>query len=175
MCQGSFRKECQHSGRSGVVQAGPKYAFGDEGREGCPPGSKVDMVIELLHLKAVKTIDPDHEGLVVKTILKDGAAHQCPNDSAEVCVSWTGKLADGTEFDKVRFRLRAAFVTVSSACMYRSHLPHSACCTRYTCMDPAPHLSSFSTVRNIAEGSWGGVMCGCSASLTGGGGYRWSK
>lgn len=84
------------------MQAGPQYAFGDEGREGCPPGSKVDMTIELLQVKAVKTIDPDHEGHVIKTILKDGAAHNTPNDSAEVCVSWTGKLADGTEFDKVR-------------------------------------------------------------------------
>ena len=87
-----------------MVQAGPKYAFGDEGREGCPPGSKVDMVIELVQVKAVKSIDPDHEGHVFKTILKDGEAHQCPNDSAEVCVSWTGKLANGTEFDKVRCR-----------------------------------------------------------------------
>ena len=84
------------------MQAGPKYAFGDEGREGCPPGSKVELSIELLQVKAVKTIDPDHEGHVMKTILKDGAAHQTPNDTAEVCVSWTGKLADGTEFDKVR-------------------------------------------------------------------------
>lgn len=83
------------------LQAGPKYAFGDVGREGCPPGSSVELSIELLQVKAVKTIDPDHQGLLIKTILKDGVAHQCPNDSSEVTVSWTGKLADGTEFDKV--------------------------------------------------------------------------
>ena len=61
----------------------------------------MELMIELQLVKTVKDIDPDHLGEVVKTILKDGAAYQTPNDSGEVTVSWIGMLANGTEFDKV--------------------------------------------------------------------------
>jgi FKBP-type peptidyl-prolyl cis-trans isomerase len=84
-----------------LLQAAPKYAFGDKGREGCPSGSAVELELELQQVKTVKAIDPDHKGHVMKTILKDGAAYHTPNDMSEICVSWTGKLTDGTVFDKV--------------------------------------------------------------------------
>ena len=87
--------------RNAGVQAGPRWAFGDEGREGVPAGATVELTIELLRVKTVKSIDPDHTGAVSKTILVDGAAYHTPNDYAAVTVSWTAALADGTQFDEV--------------------------------------------------------------------------
>jgi hypothetical protein len=87
-----------------VLQAKPKWAFGDKGREGCPPGADVELALELRSVKAVKTIDPDHVGAVTKTIWRDGAAYHTPNDFAAVTVSWEGTLPDGTKFDEARPR-----------------------------------------------------------------------
>lgn len=67
-----------------------------------PPASALEIEIELLKVKAVKTVDPDHLGLITKVIEKDGAAYNTPNDYAEVVVSWEGFLADGKQFDQVR-------------------------------------------------------------------------
>jgi len=67
-----------------------------------PPESALEIEIELLKVKAVKTVDPDHLGLITKVIEKDGAAYNTPNDYADVVVSWEGFLADGTQFDQVR-------------------------------------------------------------------------
>lgn len=65
-------------------------------------------------MKAVKTVDPDHLGLITKVIEKDGAAYNTPNDYAEVLVSWEGFLADDTQFDQVR---------ASVWCCYAGMLP----------------------------------------------------
>jgi hypothetical protein len=101
------------------VQAKSKWAFGVEGRDGCPPDSDVDLTLKLLQVKAVKMIDPDHKGSIVKTILKDGAAYHSPNDFAAVTVSWTGFLHDGTQFDQVP---RHFSLCCLNACVHEMHL-----------------------------------------------------
>lgn len=95
-------------GEAAKLTVAPRYAFGDAGREGCPPGATIEVHLKLVAVKTVKTIDPDHTGAITKTILQDGKAYSQPNDEATVTVSWTGKLADGTVFDKVE---RAQYVT----------------------------------------------------------------
>lgn len=94
---------CIPSPSVAYLQAAARWAFGDEGRDGCPPGAAVEIDLALRKVKAVKTIDPDHEGKVTKTILRDGAAYHTPNAFATVRVSWTAALADGTQFDEVRW------------------------------------------------------------------------
>jgi hypothetical protein len=84
-----------------LVQARPKWAFGDKGCKGCPPGSSVTITLSLNAVKAVKFVDPDHTGDIVKTILRDGAGYHTPNNFASSTVSWTGTLQNGTKFDEV--------------------------------------------------------------------------
>ena len=111
------------------AQAKAKWAFGDEGRAGCPPGSDVDLRLELKRVKAVKTIDPDHTGAITKTIVRDGAAYHTPNDYATATVSWEGKLADGTQFDAVRARAALCCTALRCVCA-RADLQSDVCATR---------------------------------------------
>eukprot|EP00892_Ulva_mutabilis_P008035 jgi/Ulvmu1/5603/UM023_0140.1 len=89
-------------GEAVKLKVGPQYGFGDAGREGVPAGASLELELELLKVKAVKTVDPDHLGHISKIIEKDGAAYNTPNDYAEVLVSWEGFLSDGTQFDQMK-------------------------------------------------------------------------
>lgn len=112
------------------MQVGPKYGFGDVGHDGVPPGSSLEVLIELLKVKAVKTVDPDHLGLITKIIEKDGAAYNTPNDYSEVLVSWDGFLADDTKFDQVRhlnFKYAGRLGIIVAAAQTRKYAVHDVC------------------------------------------------
>ncbi|XP_057717738.1 70 kDa peptidyl-prolyl isomerase-like [Arachis stenosperma] len=85
-----------------IVQ--PHYAFGEKGSEtsngvhSVPPNSVLHVNIELVSFKPV--IDVTGDSKVLKKILKEGEGASTANEGANVTVSYTAKLEDGTIFEK---------------------------------------------------------------------------
>ncbi|CAL5206108.1 unnamed protein product [Lathyrus oleraceus] len=82
----------------------PQYAFGDTGREAgsgfhsIPPDSVLHVNIELVSFKPVINVTGD--SMVIKKILKEGEGAFTANEGANVTVSYTAMLEDGTVFEK---------------------------------------------------------------------------
>uniref|UniRef100_A0A0D6QXN0 peptidylprolyl isomerase n=1 Tax=Araucaria cunninghamii TaxID=56994 RepID=A0A0D6QXN0_ARACU len=82
----------------------PQYGFGDKGREAIgdeaavPPNATLIINLELVSWKVVDEVTDDKK--VLKKILKQGESYEKPNDGAVVKVKYTGKLEDGTVFEK---------------------------------------------------------------------------
>ncbi|XP_078430511.1 70 kDa peptidyl-prolyl isomerase-like [Wolffia australiana] len=91
-------------GEKATVTVQPQYAFGENGRDGLnrccsiPPSTAVLIDLELVSFHLVVDVVGDLK--VVKKILKEGEGHCLPNDGATVTVRYTGKLEDGTIFEK---------------------------------------------------------------------------
>ncbi|CAJ1972793.1 unnamed protein product [Sphenostylis stenocarpa] len=87
-----------------IVQ--PQYAFGETGREAgsglcsIPPNSVLHINIELVSFKPVINVTGDSK--VLKKILKEGEGAFTANEGANVTVSFTAMLEDGTVFEKRR-------------------------------------------------------------------------
>ncbi|XP_057427339.1 70 kDa peptidyl-prolyl isomerase-like isoform X2 [Lotus japonicus] len=85
-----------------IVQ--PQYAFGEKGREAgngihsIPPNSVLCVNIELVSFKPVINVTGD--SMVLKKILKEGEGAFMANEGANVTVSYTAMLEDGTVFEK---------------------------------------------------------------------------
>ncbi|XP_045825158.1 peptidyl-prolyl cis-trans isomerase FKBP62-like isoform X1 [Trifolium pratense] len=85
-----------------IVQ--PQYAFGEKGREAgsgfnsVPPDSVLHVNIELVSFKPVINVIGD--STVIKKILKEGEGTFTANEGANVTVSYTAMLEDGTVFEK---------------------------------------------------------------------------
>ncbi|WJX09548.1 peptidylprolyl isomerase [Trifolium repens] len=85
-----------------IVQ--PQYAFGEKGREAgsgfnsVPPDSVLHVNIELVSFKPVINVIGD--SMVIKKILKEGEGTSTANEGANVTVSYTAMLEDGTVFEK---------------------------------------------------------------------------
>ncbi|TKY57910.1 70 kDa peptidyl-prolyl isomerase [Spatholobus suberectus] len=85
-----------------IVQ--PQYAFGEKGREAgsalcsIPPISVLHVNIELVSFKPVINVTGDSK--VLKKILKEGEGAFTANEGANVTVSFTAMLEDGTVFEK---------------------------------------------------------------------------
>ncbi|KAG4944512.1 hypothetical protein JHK84_048545 [Glycine max] len=82
----------------------PQYAFGEKGREAgsglcsIPPNSVLHVNIELVSFKPVINVTGDSK--VIKKILKEGEGAFTANEGANVTVSFTAMLEDGTVFEK---------------------------------------------------------------------------
>lgn len=82
----------------------PQYAFGEKGREAgsglcsIPPNSVLHVNIELVSFKPVVNVTGDSK--VIKKILKEGEGAFTANEGANVTVSFTAMLEDGTVFEK---------------------------------------------------------------------------
>ncbi|XP_058725106.1 70 kDa peptidyl-prolyl isomerase-like isoform X2 [Vicia villosa] len=82
----------------------PQYAFGETGREAgsgfhsIPPDSVLHVNIELVSFKPVINVTGD--SMVIKKILKEGEGAFTANEGANVTVSYTAMLEDGTVFEK---------------------------------------------------------------------------
>ncbi|CAI8606220.1 unnamed protein product [Vicia faba] len=82
----------------------PQYAFGETGREAgsgfhsIPPDSVLHVNIELVSFKPVINVTGD--SMVIKKILKEGDGAFTANEGANVTVSYTAMLEDGTVFEK---------------------------------------------------------------------------
>ncbi|KAK7321630.1 hypothetical protein VNO77_32458 [Canavalia gladiata] len=82
----------------------PQYAFGEKGREAgsglrsIPPNSVLHVIIELVSFKPVINITGD--SMVLKKILKEGEGAFTANEGANVTVSFTAMLEDGSVFEK---------------------------------------------------------------------------
>ncbi|KAK7291048.1 hypothetical protein RIF29_05909 [Crotalaria pallida] len=85
-----------------IVQ--PQYAFEEKGREASsglhtiPPNSVLHVNIELVSFKPVINVTGD--SMVLKKILKEGEGAFTANEGAQVTVSYTAMLEDGTVFEK---------------------------------------------------------------------------
>lgn len=94
-------------GEKVLLTVQPKYGFGEQGVEAkdghsAIPGGAVLMIeMELVSWKSVETVTDDKK--VVKKVLKAGEGYQKPNDGARVQIQYTGKLLDGTVFEKEGF------------------------------------------------------------------------
>ncbi|KAG5098806.1 hypothetical protein JHK82_048660 [Glycine max] len=81
-----------------------QYAFGEKGREAgsglcsIPPNSVLHVNIELVSFKPVINVTGDSK--VIKKILKEGEGAFTANEGANVTVSFTAMLEDGTVFEK---------------------------------------------------------------------------
>ncbi|CAK8569432.1 unnamed protein product [Lathyrus sativus] len=82
----------------------PQYAFRETGREAgsgfhsIPPDSVLHVNIELVSFKPVINVTGD--SMVIKKILKEGEGAFTANEGANVTVSYTAMLEDGTVFEK---------------------------------------------------------------------------
>uniref|UniRef100_A0A0C9QRE4 peptidylprolyl isomerase n=1 Tax=Wollemia nobilis TaxID=56998 RepID=A0A0C9QRE4_9CONI len=91
-------------GEKVILTVKPQYGFGDKGREAIgdeaavPPSATLTINLELVSWKVVDEITDDKK--VLKKILKQGEGYEKPNDGAVVKVKYTGKLEDGTVFEK---------------------------------------------------------------------------
>ncbi|GKV10392.1 hypothetical protein SLEP1_g21763 [Rubroshorea leprosula] len=85
-----------------IVQ--PQYAFGEDGRvandgfAAVPPNSVLNIELWLLSFKSV--IDVTGDCKVFKKIIKEGEGAIVANEGASVTISYTGRLEDGTVFEK---------------------------------------------------------------------------
>ncbi|KAJ7958280.1 Peptidylprolyl isomerase [Quillaja saponaria] len=86
-----------------IVQ--PQYAYGDKGidandgiHDSIPPNSVLHIDIQLVSFKPV--IDVTGDSKIVKQILKDGEGTLTANEGATVTILYTGRLDDGTVFEK---------------------------------------------------------------------------
>ncbi|KAJ1377868.1 Tetratricopeptide-like helical domain superfamily, partial [Sesbania bispinosa] len=85
-----------------VVQS--QYAFGEKGREAgsglhsIPPNSVLHVNIELVSFKPVINVTGD--SMVLKKIVKEGEGAFTAGEGANVTVSYTAMLEDGTVFEK---------------------------------------------------------------------------
>ncbi|XP_010273186.1 PREDICTED: peptidyl-prolyl cis-trans isomerase FKBP62-like isoform X2 [Nelumbo nucifera] len=84
-----------------------KYAFGENGRDASngfpaiPPNSVLNIDLVLLSFKPV--IDVTGDTKVLKKILREGEGTVSANDGAAVTIRYTGKLQDGTIFERKGF------------------------------------------------------------------------
>lgn len=82
----------------------PNYAFGEEGRvaddgfPAVPPNSVLSIELGLISFKPV--IDVTGDSKVFKKIVKEGEGVAVPNEGANVTISYTATLEDGTVFEK---------------------------------------------------------------------------
>ncbi|KAG4931550.1 hypothetical protein JHK86_048511 [Glycine max] len=87
-----------------VINTVTPDAFGEKGREAgsglcsIPPNSVLHVNIELVSFKPVVNVTGDSK--VIKKILKEGEGAFTANEGANVTVSFTAMLEDGTVFEK---------------------------------------------------------------------------
>ncbi|MQL70377.1 hypothetical protein Taro_002706 [Colocasia esculenta] len=91
-------------GEKVLLTVKPQYGFGEKemvasGDEGAvPPNATLSVELQLVSWRTVTEVTDDKK--VVKKILKEGEGYEKPNDGAVVTVKLTGKLQDGTVFDR---------------------------------------------------------------------------
>ncbi|KAL4857094.1 Peptidyl-prolyl cis-trans isomerase [Chlorella vulgaris] len=77
----------------------PQYGFGEAGRgEEVPPGAALEIELTLLGWKKVEKVTDD--GQVMKKTLQDTEEWKRPNSGAQVTLTYTARLPDGTVFDE---------------------------------------------------------------------------
>lgn len=91
-------------GEKALLTVKPQYGFGHNGYEAIgndvsvPPNATLMVDLELVSWKVVDEVTDDKK--VLKKIMKQGESYEKPNDGAVVKVKYTGKLEDGTVFEK---------------------------------------------------------------------------
>jgi len=91
-------------GEKVLLTVKPQYGFGHKGRQAIgndvavPPNATLMVDLELVSWKVVDEVTDDKK--VLKKILKQGEGYERPNDGAVAKVKYTGKLEDGTVFEK---------------------------------------------------------------------------
>lgn len=91
-------------GEKATLTVKPQYAFGERGFEvvenkvTVPPNSTLTVDLELVSWKNVVDITDDKK--VLKKILKEGEGYERPNEGALLKVKYTGKLENGTVFER---------------------------------------------------------------------------
>ncbi|CAL4918844.1 unnamed protein product [Urochloa decumbens] len=94
-------------GERAVVMVQSQYAFGEQGRaaknqfSAVPPNSAVNIDVELVSLKPVVDVTGDLK--VMKKTLKCVDGIRAPHDGETVHIRYTGRLEDGTVFEKFGF------------------------------------------------------------------------
>lgn len=87
-----------------LLSVKPQYGFGEAGREAVegfpaiPPNATLQISLELPSWKSVENVTLD--GKVTKKCLREGEGYEKPNEGAFVKVRFTGRLVDGTEFER---------------------------------------------------------------------------
>eukprot|EP00897_Mesotaenium_endlicherianum_P005560 jgi/Mesen1/5031/ME000025S04430 len=93
-----------YKGQRALLTAKAQYGFGEagrpgvEGQPGVPANETLSIDLELVSWKTVEDVTSD--GKVLKKTLTPGTGYEKPNDGAVVKVRYTGKLPDGTIFEK---------------------------------------------------------------------------
>lgn len=91
-------------GEKATLTVKPQYAFGERGFEvvenkvTVPPNSTLTVDLELVSWKNVVDITDDKK--VLKKTLKEGEGYERPNEGALLKVKYTGKLENGTVFER---------------------------------------------------------------------------
>eukprot|EP01018_Ginkgo_biloba_P006255 Gb_32981 [translate_table: standard] len=91
-------------GEKVILTVKPQYGFGEKGREAIgdevaiPPNAMLNVDLELVSWKVVDEVTDDKK--VLKKILNQGEGYDRPNEGAVVKVKYTGRLEDGTIFEK---------------------------------------------------------------------------